>query len=153
MPKQGLEITRQRVIVRAKYGWPRKSVPFDKQVLHQPDGYRTNAPGFISMCYDIPISMRNWGGANIVTLLTDGWMYEIDPNDLRPGDALGYLGPDAMDSDDGVIVLFEKWLTEDPNYKLALTWAHLPVVGMGPDIRGQSISFKWHAYRYKHIVD
>lgn len=145
-------ITRTRVLLRAKYGWPKKSVPFEQQTFHQPDGYRANAAGYVSMCYDIPIGPGHAGGANIVTLLTHGFMEEIRPGDLQPGDAIGYLGPDAVDQDGGVIVIFEKWLNNDPSLKVALTWEHLPVVGMGPDQRARPVDFKWHAYRFTHLL-
>lgn len=144
-------ITRTMVLLRAKYGWERKTVPFHKTAIHQPDGYRTDGPGFAAMCYDIPPDHH--GGPNIVTLLTQGWMREIPMADLQPGDAIGYLGPDALDPDGGLIVIFEKWLNDDPSMKIALTWEHLPIVGMGPDQRARSVDFRWHAYRYAHITD
>lgn len=147
-----MPITRTRVLFRAKYGWPRKSVPFDQNAFHQPDGYRQNAAGFVSMCWDIPLtSPRNTGGPNIVTLATDGYAIEIDRDELKPGDAIGYLGPDAIDADGGVIVLFDRWLNAEQ--KLAATWDHLPVVGLGPDQRGWNVDFRWHAYRYRDIID
>lgn len=146
-----LSISRTRVLVRAKYGWPRRSVPFQKNGIHRPDGYRTDGPGFVAMCYDIPPDIR--GGPNAVTLLTAGWMREIDPAELKVGDAVGYLGIDAVDPDGGVIVIFEKWLNEDPATRVALTWEHLAVVGHGPDQRARPVDFRWHAYRYAHIRD
>lgn len=142
-----LAITRKRVLLRARFGWPRKSVAFHQGTLHQPSGYRTDGPGFVSMCYRIP--RDNHGGPNVVTLLTQGWMKEIDRTELLPGDAVGYLGPDALATDGGVIVIFDKWLDEG----LALTWEHLAVVGMGPDQRARPVDFKWHCYRYIHIRD
>lgn len=144
-----LGITRSRVLLRARFGWVRKSVPFNQAGIHQPDGYRTDGPGFASMCYDIPPGTH--GGPNAVTLLTQGWMQEIDAAELQPGDAIGYLGVDALDADGGVIVIFEKWLNHDPSMKVALTWEHLRVVGNGPDQRARPVDFKWHAYRYKYI--
>lgn len=147
-----MSITRKRVILRAQYGWPRKTVPFDQHQFHQPDGYRMNAAGFVSMCWDIPLtSSSSAGGPNIVTLLTDGHAYEIPLLDLRPGDAIGYLGPDAIDTDGGTIVLFDRWLQFEQ--KLAATWDHLPVVGLGPDQRAWNVDFRLHAYRYRDIVD
>jgi hypothetical protein len=151
MTLQTLGITRRRVLLRARFGWGRKSVPFHRGAVHLPDGYRTDGPGYASMCFGIPPDSR--GGPNAVTLLTQGWMTEIDPSDLRPGDAIGYLGPDALDADGGVIVIFEKWVNDDPNTKTALTWEHLAVVGDGPDQRARPVDFRWHAYRYKHIVE
>lgn len=151
--KQGLAITRNRVLVRAKYGWPRRTVPFNVRGFHTPSGYTTSAAGYVSMCYDIPISMRHWGGANVITLLSDGFMKEIKPDELLPGDAIGYLGSDAMDGDGGVIVIFDRWLNNDPVTRMALTWAHLPTMQLGPDLRGIPVNYKWKAYRYVHILD
>jgi hypothetical protein len=146
----GLGITRRRVLLRARFGWPRRTVPFNQDDLHQPDGYRQNAPGFVSMCYNIPISARNWGGANIVTLLTDGWMREIDPSEVLPGDAIGELGPNGVEPDGGVILIFDSWL--DLGSRMAFAWTHLPIVGLGPDLRGRAIDYKWHYYRYTHLL-
>lgn len=146
-----LTISRNRVIIRAKYGWPRKTVPFHRTALHQPSGYRCDGAGFVAMAYDIPPDIH--GGPNVVTLLTQGWMREIPLDDLRPGDAIGYLGPDALDADGGLIVLFEKWLNNDPGLKVALTWEQLAVVGIGPDQRARPVDFRWHAYRYAYITD
>lgn len=144
-----LGVTRTRALIRAKYGWPRRSVPFNRQAFHHPDGYRMDAAGYLSMCYGLP---KYRGGANIVTLLTDGYMVEISLDDIQAGDALGYLGPDALDADGGLIVLFEKWLANDPSQRVALTWQHLPIIGLGPDLRAQPVNFKWHAYRFNHLL-
>jgi hypothetical protein len=104
------------------------------------------------MVWDIPLDAPySNGGLNIVTLSTGGYAVEIDNSDLKPGDAIGFLGPDAVDADGGVIVIFEKWL--DPQLRLALTWEHLPVVGDGPDQRARPVDFKWHSYQYRDIVD
>jgi hypothetical protein len=103
------------------------------------------------MCYDIPPDRH--GGPNVVTMLTQGWMYEIERQELLPGDAVGFIGPDAVDTDGGILVIFEKWLNSDPGSGIALTWEHLAVVGMGPDQRARPVDFKWHCYRYKHIRD
>lgn len=149
-----MSITRTRVVLRAKYGWPRKSVKFNPTGIHQPDGYRTNAAGYVSMCYAIPRDSRaSQGGLTTVTLLTDGWFNEIDLVDLKPGDLVGYLGPDSIDADGGVAVIFEKWINDNPDLRTALTWEHLPVVGTGPDQRARPIDFRWHAYRFRDIED
>lgn len=148
------QITRTRVVLRAKYGWPKKTVPFAHGAFHSPDGYQTNAAGYVSMCWDIPLDApHSRGGMSIVSLLTDNWCHEIKPSDLKPGDAIGYLGPEAVDSDGGTVVIFEKWLNDDPSLGVALTWDHLPVVGAGPDRRAHPVDFRWHAYRYRHIID
>lgn len=147
-------ISRTRVVMRAKYGWERKSVPFSGTTLHRPDNYRTDAAGFISMCYKIPLDAPgSWGGLNTVNMLLDGWFYEIQPHDLAPGDVIGYLGKGSIDSDGGTVVLFEKWLNDDQSLGIALTWEHLAVTSPGPDQRARPIDFRWHAYRYSAITD
>lgn len=147
-------ITRTRVLLRARYGWPRKSAPFIRTVFHEPDGYRMDAPGFICMAYKIPLNApHSWGGLTTVTLLSDDWMYEIDQGDLRPGDAMGYLGPDSVDMDGGFIVLFEQWLDNNPAHGTAIVWEHSAAVNPGPDRRAHAVNYKWHAYRFRHIID
>ena len=146
-----LNISRDRVLTRARYGWPRRTIPFNRTAIHQPSGYRTDPAGFVSMCYNIPPDAH--GGPNVVTLLTQGWMREIPLSELHKGDAVGYLGPDALDADGGLIVIFEKWLNDDPSMKIALTWEHLAVVGTGLDQRARPVDFRWHAYRYSYITE
>jgi hypothetical protein len=147
-------ISRNRVLVRGQYGWELGTVPFSKTEFHQPDGYRQDAAGFISMCYDIPLhASHSWGGMSVVTLLTDGWMEEIKSEELRPGDAIGHLGPYAMDADGGVISLFEGWLNNDPNLGYALVYEQLPSGNPGPQRKARPFDFRWHAYRLKGIID
>lgn len=147
-------ISRNRVIMRAKFGWERKSVTFSRTQIHQPDGYRQDAAGFICMCFDIPLhAPGSWGGLNTINMATDGWFYEIPSHDLLPGDVIGYLGVGAEEYDGGTCVIFEKWLNDDPTLGVALTWEHLSHVSPGPDQRGRPIDYRWHAYRYVGITD
>lgn len=145
-----MPMTRTSAVLRAKYGWQRKTVDFSLTSFK--GKYKTGAAGYVAMCWGIPASPPV-GGPNIVSLLTEGWAYEVPAEDLRPGDAVGYLGPDAIDADGGVIVIFEKWLNDDPSLKVALTWEHLPITSPGPDQRARPIDFRWHAYRFRDIVD
>lgn len=150
----GHTITRTRSLLRARYGWPVGTVPFSKTEFHPGDGYRMDAAGFICMCWDIPLHVRHsWGGLSTVTLLTDGWVTEISMEDLQPGDAIGHLGPDSVDADGGVIVLFENWLHGDRKLGYALTWEHLPISAPGPARRARPVDFRWHAYRFNGIQD
>jgi hypothetical protein len=140
------------VLLRAKYGWPKQSVPFDPNAFHQPDGYRQDAAGFASMCWDIPTYLPgSWGGMTTVTLDSGGWVYEIPPKDLLPGDALGLCGPGTSGAG-GVIVIFEKWLGDTPDTGYAITWEQLPEASPGPVQRARPYSFQWHAYRFRDIV-
>lgn len=147
-------ISRTRVIMRAKFGWERRTVPFSRNGLHLPDNYRQDAAGYVSMCFDIPLDAPgSWGGLNTVNMLTDGWFYEIEAHELKPGDVIGYLGKDSIDADGGLVVVFEKWLNDDPSLAHALTWEHLAVTNPGPDQRARPIDYRWHAYRYVAITD
>jgi hypothetical protein len=140
--------------MRARYGWERKTIPFSRTEIHHPDGYRMDAAGFVSMCFKIPLTAPgSWGGLNTVNMLTDGWFYPIQPHDLKPGDVMGQLGEESLDYDGGTVVVFEKWLNDDPTLGVALTWEHLAHVSPGPDQRGRPINYRWNAYRYRYITD
>lgn len=148
-----MSITRTRVILRAKYGWSRKLVHWDRSGFHS-SGYRTTPAGYVSMCWDIPLNApHSNGGMSTVTLLTDGWAYEIEPHELKPGDAIGYLGIDSIDADGGFVVIFEKWLSDNPDLRTALTWEFHRGVSPGPDQRARPVDWRWHAYRFRDIVD
>lgn len=145
-----MPITRTRVLIRAKYGWPRKSVHLDQTKFHQPDGYRMDPAGYVSMCWDIPLTApKSVGGMTTVTLLTEGWAKEIAHRDLQPGDAIGYLGTDSVDGTGGLIVIFDSWV--EPG--TALTWEFHRIVDPGPDQRSRPVDFRWHAYRFRDIVN
>jgi hypothetical protein len=106
-------ITRSDVLRRAHTLWSAGSVPYSQIVLHWPDGYRADCSGYVAMCWAAPLN-GHWGGPNTVTLVTGGLMREINPNDLKPGDAVGRCGP-GTDGDAGHIRLFTAWLNTDPN--------------------------------------
>jgi hypothetical protein len=68
------------------------------------------------MCWGIPPDAEpgGWGGLNTVTLVTGGYISEIHPSTLLPGDAVGICGP-GTGGNDGHIVIFEKWYNNDPD--------------------------------------
>jgi hypothetical protein len=137
-------ITRERVLLRAKYGWPTETVPFSNSNFHAPDGYRTNGAGFVSMCWDLP---SFGGGPSTVELLK--YATEIEVRDLQPGDAVGYFGPDSLDTDGGSAAIFEKWAES-----YAIVWQQLPDASPGPARRARPVDYrKWHAYQLTGIVD
>lgn len=150
-----MPITRHRVLLRARYGWPKETVPFNKIAFHQPDGYRTDAAGYVCMCWDIPLHVpHSWGGLSTISMESDGWAYEIDPMEMLPGDALGLLGQGSVGTDGGTIVLFESWLNNDFTTNYAITWEMLPDASPGPVRRARPYDrHKWHSYRFRDIVD
>lgn len=147
-------ISRKRVLLRARYGWPQASVPFNNEI-HQPSGYRQNALGYLSMCWGIPPhDPRTSGGADSIRMETDGWAYQIDARELKAGDALGLLGPSSVDTIGGVLVLFEHWAEHNPATGYAMTWQHLPTHTPGPNRALQPYdSIRWRCYRFRDIVD
>lgn len=148
------QISRNTIMIRGRYGWPAGTVNFSKTERHNPDGYRCDAAGYISMCWDIPLTTKHsWGGMSTVTLATEGWVKEIPGSELLPGDAIGLCGPNSMDGDGGVILLFEGWLNDDPNLGYALTWEQLPSGSPGPVRRARPFDFRWHAYRFRDVMD
>lgn len=106
-------ISRAEIIWRARNLWPLESVPYSQNTLSQ-NGYRQDCSGYVSMCWGLDPSAFGWGGGTTVTLVTSRAMREIPRADCQPGDAVGRCGP-GTGGDFGHIVLFEKWLNNDPN--------------------------------------
>lgn len=159
-----MQLTRNQVMLRARYGWPTGTVPFSKTSFFNAKtgelsdspyaGYRCDAAGYVSMAWGIPLlAPHSFGGMSVVTLLTDGWCTEIRGDELLPGDAVGLLGPNTMDADGGVVGIFEGWLNDDPSHGYALVWEMLPASSPGPQRKGRVFDFRWHAYRFRDILD
>lgn len=153
-----MSITRSEVIRRAATMWPGYSVPYSQDTIHPGTGYRQDCSGFVSMCWGIPpqAAPGGWGGLNTVTLVTGGWMREISPSDLQPGDAVGICGPNTG-GDDGHIVLFERWASDAEDE--SRYWAY-EQAGGGPGPRHRIIAYPyggssgaWRAYRFRDITD
>lgn len=147
-----MTITRPEVLNRAQTVWPNGSVPYSQAAIHRPDGYRQDCSGYLSMSWGIPLDAPgSWGGMNTVSLVTDGWMYEINPNELKPGDAIGMCGP-GTSGDSGHVQLFIGWLNHDPNdshyYCLEQAGG-----GWGPRKKLHDWPSGYKAYRFKGIVD
>lgn len=104
--------SRAEIIDRARTMWPTGTVPYSQSAIG-PHGYRQDCSGFVSMCWGIPPSEKGgWGGQSTTTLVSNGYMYPIQPDDLLPGDAIGICGPGSA-GNNGHIVLFEKWVNDD----------------------------------------
>lgn len=103
-----MSITRAEILRRAETVWGGfERVPYSQSTLHQPDGYRCDCSGYVAASAGIPASV-GWGGPNTVTLVTDGWIHEINPNDLKPGDFIGRCGAGTA-GDAGHIRIFVSW--------------------------------------------
>lgn len=94
---------------------------------------------------------------NTVSLVTNGWMYEIKPSDLLPGDAVGICGP-GTGGDDGHVVLFERWISDADDE--SAYWLIEQAGGrMGPVRRaveypyGYGTGAPWRAFRFRDITD
>jgi len=99
-------VTRIEALRRASSIWSPGTVPYSQVLRHQPDGYRQDCSGYVSMCWAIPSSP--WGGENTESLVTEGWMSEVPADQLQPGDAIGMCGPGTL-GDAGHVQLFEAW--------------------------------------------
>ncbi len=143
-------ITRAEVMRRAQTGWPTGAVPYSQNVIHQPDGYRCDCSGFVAMCWAIPLA-GTWGGPNTVSLITDGWMREITPDELRPGDAVGLCGPGTA-GDLGHVQLFDEWANNDSTDSHHFVWQQRGGV-FGPRRELVDWTAGYRAYRYRDITD
>lgn len=145
-----MPISRKEVLLRARYGWPFQSVEFSTVTMHQPDGYRQDALGYLSMCWDIPLHARgSRGGMNPINM--EEWVVEIQPINLLPGDAIGLLGPSSSGPD--TAALFEEWIDRNASPPYALTWEMLSDASPGPVRRARPYGHPWRAYRFRDIVD
>lgn len=145
-----MTITRSQVLHRAKTVWRQGSVPYSMDKIHQPDGYRQDCSGYVSLAWGIP--QGSWGGLNTVSLVTDGWMKPIKIDDLKPGDAVGNCGPGTAGAN-GHIQLFERWVNNDPNDN-----RYICLEQAGGDSGWQRRTHDigrngYKAYRYKDVVD
>ena len=151
-------ITRAEVIRRASTLWKAGTVPYSQNAIEPRTGYRQDCSGFVSMCWGIPANAApgGWGGLNTVTLVSGGWMHEIPPADLRPGDAVGICGPGSA-GDAGHIVIFERWVNDDPNNDDYWLWEQAGGRS-GPTRRVLTYPYggpwgQWKAYRFRDISD
>jgi hypothetical protein len=100
------------------------------------------------MCLDLAMP-----GLSTVTLVTDGYISEISPSELRAGDMVGCCGPGTA-GDAGHIVLFDRWEQGDQTY-----WAYEFRGGTELGPAHSLINYPYHgldgykAYRYKDIAD
>lgn len=145
--------TRNEILARAR-SWPANGVEYDQGSLYH-DGYRQDCSGFVSMALGIPPSENGgWGGQNTVTLLTRGYVHEINPADLLPGDLVGILGPGTA-GDFGHVVLFEKWVNLDPNNNDYHLIEQTP--NAGPLWRVVTYPYpsggRWRSYRFNYVAD
>jgi hypothetical protein len=142
-----VSITRSEVIQRAATIWPLGHVPYSQMTVRNP-GWRTDCSGYASMCLDLSAP-----GLNTVSLVTGGYIQEITPDELLPGDLVGHCGL-GTSGDAGHIVVFDHWDQGHVTY-----WAYEFHGGpqLGPE--HSLIHDPYHGlegykpYRYKEIVD
>jgi hypothetical protein len=142
-----MSITRNEVIRRAATIWPLGHVPYSQTTVRNP-GWRTDCSGYVSMCLDLAKP-----GLTTVTLVSDGYIHEITPDELRPRDLVGHCGP-GTGGDDGHVVVFDRWDQGHVTY-----WAYEFYGGpqLGPE--HSLIHYPYYGmdgyrpYRYKEIVD
>ena len=148
-----MAITRSEVLQRAQTVWPMGRVPYSQTRIHQPDGYRQDCSGYVSMCWAIPLTAPgSWGGMNTVSLVTDGWMHEIKPGDIKPGDAIGRCGPGTA-GNVGHVQLFTGWLTTTDHSDSHYYCLEQTGGGAGPNKRLHDWPSGYRAYRFKDIAD
>jgi len=133
-------ITREDILWRTNHVWAEGSVPYSQSAVHQPDGYRQDCSGYVSLCWD-----SGPQGGNTVTMVGPV-MHEISPVDLAPGDAIGRCGP-GTEGDNGHIQLFEGWAGDGALYiweQAGGTW--------GPQRRWLSaIPWGYKPYRFNEV--
>jgi hypothetical protein len=125
--------------------WPLGHVPYSQMTVRNP-GSRTDCSGYVSMCLDLPRP-----GLTTVTLVEDGNIHEITPDELRPGDLVGHCGA-GTGGDAGHVIVFDHWHQGHVTY-----WAYEFHGGpqLGPE--HSLIHYPYHgldgyrAYRYKEI--
>lgn len=135
-------LTAEDILYRAHTVWPPGTVPYSQSAIHQPDGYRADCSGYVSMCWD-----TGPAGGNTVSMVGED-MFEISPVDLAPGDAIGKCGPNTA-GDYGHIQLFEGWAGDGALYiweQAGGTW--------GPQRRRLSaIPYGYKPYRFNQKGD
>lgn len=150
-----MDITRDRVMIRARYGWPEGTLPFSRSTRHPGDGYLQTMSGYVSMCWRIPQGPTSAGGLDTVRLETEGWVWEISPQEMKPGDAMGLCGPTSADGYGGTLVIFDHWAGNDMhnNGNVAIV-REMPIDDrLGPIQRARPYDPRWRYYRYRHITD
>ncbi len=106
-----MTITRADVLNRARQGFGDGLGRTRYDQGTQKDGWRTDCSGYVCRCWN---QASGWGGESTVSLVTKDLVRQLPNADaLRPGDAIGLLGP-GTGGDDGHIVLFDSWLNDDP---------------------------------------
>lgn len=116
-------------------------------------GYRRDCSGWVSYCWRCATSgPGTWGGYSTATFITQGIMFEIPWDQLKPGDAIGYCGPNTAGGGGGHICLFTGWgSTKHGIGGIAKTLEHGS--GWGPKALNRTIPSNYKAYRYVGIIE
>jgi hypothetical protein len=134
-------ITRDQVESNS-YLWPDGTVVYQQWGTNSPTGDRPDCSGYVGgCCWNIPVPV------NTVTLVTDGWMYEVPFADRRKGDAFGLCGP-GTSGDAGHIQLYIK------DTATGLFIAEQAGGPPGPRHRTiKNITAGYKTYRFRDIAD
>lgn len=128
------------------WGWD--SVQYSMDVIK--DGaWRQDCSGWVSACWEIPPG--DWGGPNTVALVTEGFMYEIDVDDLKPGDAVGVCGP-GTEGANGHVQIFLGWQNDNPSDSTYTCSEQTPAYGPQRNVHDLSLN-GYRAYRYRDIQE
>jgi hypothetical protein len=144
-----MSITRSEVIRRAATIWPLNQVPYSMSGVRNP-GWRTDCSGYVSMCLNLTDTKP---GATTVTLVTGGYIHEIESDKLKPGDLVGHCGPGTAFAA-GHVIVFDRWAQDHTTY-----WAyelHGPDGLKGPEHSLIHYPYNgldgYKAYRYREIA-
>jgi hypothetical protein len=148
--KRSVAIARARTWLTAWHGGP---VPYSQtQYL---GGWRTDCSGYVSMAWNL----RNANGTplnhNTDSMLRGGYgtpgpvVHPIAWGDLRPADAIGFLGAGSI-GDAGHVMLFEQWA----NSAHTAYWVFEQAGDGGTHHRVHPITYNhYKPYRYNKILE
>lgn len=141
-----IQITREEILSRSTMApWTPRSVEYDMDIDPPVFPYGKDCSAYVTFCWNVA------GDYNTETLVSSGLMHEIDPNDLKPGDAVGHCGPGSGGAN-GHIQLFTGWLNNDPNDNHYYCWQQNGI-GLGPHHDLEDWPGNYKAYRYANVVE
>lgn len=148
--KRSIALARARTWLTAWRGGP---VPYNQG--HYLDGWRTDCSGYISMAWNLRDGRGRQLNYNTDGMLRGGTGYPgpvVHPiawNDLRPADAIGFLGAGSA-GDAGHVMLFDKW----GNAAHTAYWVYEQSGDGGTHHRAHPVGYNhYKPYRYNRILE